>query len=83
MDWQPISTAPKDGSYILARVAPLDDERWGHLAGRYFVIRHEGRTPSDYDLGWSVFPGFGGASDRWFDAWTHISPAPQDAGGES
>lgn len=76
--WRPIESAPRDGTYILARVAPRDgDDRWGHLAGRCFVIRHEGCTPSGYDLGWSVFPGFGGTSDSWFEGWLPLPPTSE------
>lgn len=76
--WRPMESAPKDGTYILARVAPQDDDdRWGYLSGRCFVIRHEERTPSGYDLGWSVFPGFGGVSDDWFEGWLTLPPTSE------
>lgn len=79
--WRPMESAPKDGTYILARVAPQDDDdRWGYLSGRCFVIRHEGRTPSGYDLGWSVFPGFGGVSDDWFEGWLPLPPTSEGGG---
>ncbi len=79
--WRPMESAPKDGTYILARVAPqVDDDRWGYLSGRCFVIRHEGRTPSGYDLGWSVFPGFGGVSDDWFEGWLPLPPTSEGGG---
>lgn len=67
MDWEPMDTAPKDGSYILARASKASS--W---PGRAFVVRHEGQTPSGYDLGWSLFPGYGGASDKTFDCWCAI-----------
>lgn len=79
--WRPMESAPKDGTYILARVAPRDgDHRWGYLSGRCFVIRHEERTPSGYDLGWSVFPGFGGVSDDWFEGWLTLPPTSEGGG---
>lgn len=74
--WQDIATAPRDGSYILALVAANPSERYAHLAGRAFVIRHEGKTPSDYDMGWAVFPGFGGVPDNWFTHWQPIPCLP-------
>lgn len=80
--WRPISEAPRDGSYILAHVADRDaDDRWAHLAGRAFVVRHEGKTSSGYDLGWSVHPGFGGCSDDWFSGWQPLPPLPEEQGG--
>jgi len=73
--WRPAETAPKDGSYILVRLAVISDERWAHLSGRAFVVRHEGKTLNGYDLGWALHPGFGGAPDHWIDAWQAIDPA--------
>ena len=72
--WQDIETAPRDGSFILAIVAPNDSRHLGHQSGRAFVIRHEGVMVSGFDLGWAVYPGFGGASDCDF---THWMPLPQ------
>jgi hypothetical protein len=74
-EWQPIETAPKDGAYILAIVAENDSRHLEHLAGRVFAIRHEGRLHG-YDLGWAVFPGFGGAPDRYFSHWAPIPSPP-------
>lgn len=79
--WRPMESAPRDRTYILARVAPRDgDDRWGYLSGRCFVIRHEERTQSGYDLGWSVFPGFGGVSDDWFEGWRPLPPTSEGGG---
>lgn len=81
--WQPFATAPRDGTPILAVVAPNRIRHLKHLAGRTFVIRHEGRTTSDYDLGWAVYPGFGGASDNDFSHWQPVptlSLSPHDEG---
>jgi hypothetical protein len=71
MDWQDISTAPKDGSYILAIVAPNDSRHMSLQAGRAFVIRHEGERHG-FDLGWAVYPGYGGAPDSFFSKWAAI-----------
>lgn len=71
--WKPIELAPKDGTYILAIVAPNESRHLEHQTGRMFVIRHEGKTENGFDLGWSVYPGYGGASDHNF---THFSPLP-------
>ena len=72
-----MASAPRDGTPILA-VVGVASERWEHLNGRSFVIRHEGKTASGYDLGWSVYPGLGGVSDDWFACWTPL-PAPAEA----
>lgn len=71
-----MSKAPRDGSYILAIVAPNRGRHLEHQAGRVFSIRHEGKTASDFDLGWAVYPGFGGASDHDFCAWMPMPPVP-------
>ena len=73
--WQPIETAPRDGAYIKAVVTGAVG-RWEHLNGRYFAIRHEGRTSSGFDMGWSVFPGFGGVDDSWFSSWRPLPDPP-------
>ncbi|MEN5147219.1 hypothetical protein [Brevundimonas diminuta] len=75
VEWRPIETAPRDGRYILAMMTGADD-RWEHLNGRAFVIRNRSLSADDYDLGWDVYPGFGGVSDRWFSGWLPLPPAP-------
>lgn len=69
--WQGIETLTdvhRDGRFILAFVGNADG-RWEHLNGRVFAIKHQGKTSSDFDLGWSLYPGLGGISDSWFTAW--------------
>jgi len=75
VEWRPIETAPRDGRYILAVMTGADG-RWEHLNGRAFVIRNRSLSADDYDLGWDVYPGFGGVSDRWFSGWLPLPPAP-------
>lgn len=75
--WRPIETAPKDGRYIIAIVAPNDTRHLGHQAGRMFVVRHEGKTVSGYDMGWAVYPGFGGSHDSNFSYWMPLPAPPQ------
>lgn len=75
VEWRPIETAPRDGRFIVAMMGDAQ-ARWEHLNGRAFVVRHEGTTDSGYNLGWSVYPGFGGVSDQWFSGWLPLPPAP-------
>jgi len=75
--WQPIETAPRDGRFILARLGTIDNDRWSHLSGRCFVIRHEGYTVGDYDMGWALFPGLGGISDHWLAHWMPLPDIPE------
>lgn len=75
VEWQDIETAPRDGRFIVAMMGDAQD-RWKHLNGRAFVVRHEGTTDSGCNLGWSVYPGFGGVSDQWFSGWLPLPPAP-------
>lgn len=74
--WRPIATAPKDRTDILVR---LHDEnpRYG---GRYFVARHPGIAPDGFDMGWSLFPGYGGVEDVDIAGWTSL---PGQETGES
>lgn len=76
--WQPIETAPRDGRYIVALYRSLDGYA-AHLDGRAFVVRHEGVTPSDYDLGWALYPGYGGVPDKCLSAWIPLPPAPGES----
>jgi len=71
--WRAMADAPRDGRYILAVVAQNRGRYLEHQAGRMFVIRHEGVIDT-YDMGWAVYPGFGGCSDHDFAGWM---PAPQ------
>ena len=75
VEWRPIETAPRDGRYILAMMTGADD-RWEHLNGRAFVVRNRSLSADDYYLGWDVYPGLGGVSDRWFSGWLPLPPAP-------
>lgn len=65
---RPMEDAPKDGRYIIAAYRSLDGYA-EQLHGRSFIIRHEGTTPSGYDLGWALFPGHGGVPDKCFYGW--------------
>ena len=65
-----MTTAPRDGSYIIAKVGDAGEQR-EHWAGRPFAVRFD--KPGG---GWAVFPGFGGAPDEWFTEWTPVPPSP-------
>lgn len=83
--WQPIESAPRDGTVILgltrSDLEKIEDSGWSpdRWANRYVPMRHEGVTPGGYDMGWSVaLPvGHGGLPDEWFEGWMH---APQRGG---
>lgn len=77
MTLRPMSEAPKDRTYILARFHQPDPEFNSYAwHGRTFAIRHEGYTePSGYDMGWSLFPGYGGCSDHMFSGWMPLPEA--------
>ena len=74
---RPMSDAPKDRSYVLAQFHQPDPEFHSHAwHGRTFVIRHEGYTDqSGYDMGWSLFPGYGGCPDQMFAGWLPLPAA--------
>lgn len=76
MEWRDMASAPKDRTPIWAILGEgARDSLIGHLVGRSFEVRHEGTTNSGYDLGWSLYPGFGGCPDYYFAGWMPL-PAP-------
>lgn len=75
--WQPIETAPKDGTRIVVIYRTLPDGYAAHFDGRAFVAFHEGVTASGYDLGWALFPGFGGVPDKCLSHWMPLPEAPR------
>lgn len=88
--WQKIegkpdpTKAPWDGKPIWALIHSdlsirFQLERLAAWNGRQIPLRHEGKTPSDYDLGWSVAAplGYGGIPDSWVAGWMPLPPPPE------
>lgn len=71
-EWQPIETAPKDGTRIWA-ILRADERQWPN---RSFEVWHEGTTEGGFDLGWTLFPGYGGVPDRHFAGWMPLPKPP-------
>lgn len=63
---RPMIEAPRDRTPVLVKVR---DDVNTHYAGRWFVAFYEGVTDDDYDLGWGLYPGYGGVLDRNFEGW--------------
>jgi len=87
--WQPMDTAPRDRTRVLVvfradlveRFAGFDAsnaERLSRWAGIPFVARHEGYTPSGYDMGWSFAApvGQGGFDTAWLAGWMPLPEPP-------
>lgn len=66
---RPMSEAPRDRSFILALYRPPEGHREARFRERWFSVFHEGVTPSCYDMGWALYPGYGGVPDDHFAGW--------------
>lgn len=74
---RPMGDAPRDRTHILALYNPPKDHPEARFRGRWFTIWHEGVTePAGYDMGWALYPGYGGVSDSNFAGWI---PLPRTA----
>lgn len=67
--WEPIETAPRDGTEILAITGDIADERFKHWSRRRFVIRWLGVGD------WALFPGMG-VGDDWLAGWRPLPTPP-------
>jgi hypothetical protein len=81
--WQPIETAPKDGTRILValknpipRIGRDDLRLWD---GLQFVARHPGLAADGFDVGWNVAApvGHGGFPDDWMAGWMPLPEPPK------
>ena len=64
MDWQPIETAPKDGTEILV---------WNEVSGPYRTAYQD--RINEYEGRWPM--GFCGRIGVWFPSPTHWMPLPK------
>src|SRR3546814_2292701 len=81
--WQPIETAPRDRTQILAVTGEIAGEPWSYLSHRQFVVFHLGKSDRiGLDLGWALFPGMG-CSDEWLAGWMPLPPLPLSTRGEA
>lgn len=80
--WQPIETAPRNRTPILARfkdnlvhIRP-DLIKW---EGKCCVVNHVGVLVDGFDIGWGVDApvGYGGIPDEWIAGWQPLPTAPE------
>jgi len=76
--WRTMESAPKDGTWIIAQCGDIPDERWSHMAGRCFVIKHMG-VSGRLDMGWALYPGMG-VGDDWLCRWMPLPASPTTKG---
>lgn len=74
MDWQPMETARKDCSTVLAKTRDDLPEHCSLWRGKVMPVRHPGLASDGFDMGWNVsLPvGHGGFPDDWFVGWVEL-----------
>lgn len=73
--WRPIKTAPKNRTDILVLLRrDIPELRERRHAGRQFVALHPGVDHDGFDVGWSLYPGYGGVPDDWIAGWLPLPP---------
>ena len=80
MEWQPIETAPKDGTWILVYGDGTDDEaEQRKVAVAQYTNYLNGST---YDKFWWQFAWYDGGYYGRFDGPTHWMPLPEAPNGQ-
>ena len=77
---EPMDTAPKDGTAVLAKIRDDLSSQYPHwraadvLSGCFVVVRHPGLASDGFDVGWSLAGPFGQGlgDDRSFAGWWHL-----------
>ena len=84
-EWQPIETAPDEGSAVLLLVKDKDalDDLLVRDAQAWARLQFVGRRPyprrHDFDGGWNFAApvGAGGIPDAWLDGWMPLPEPPR------
>jgi hypothetical protein len=79
MDWQPIETAPRDGTWILLRGARMDDDDYHRVEQPKCVVAHWRPDEDDCHDDWTFAYFDGGFGLICFSptAWQPLPPLPE------